>query len=203
MKSIFARHGTVDVLITDNGPQFTSSKFKQFTKDWEIMYKTSSPYYPKSNGLAGSAVKVTKNIIKKCIESGEDIYKGLLAYRATPLASGLSPAEMLMGRRIKTTLPASECMFKTKSHKKVFKDSQKRKEKQKKYHDRFSKNLKPLKTGDHVHMQDHTTGLWKHNATVMNEVSPRLYNIQTDNGVVYRRNRINRKPFSSVQASEN
>ena len=118
------------------------------------MHKTSSPHYPKSNGLAESAVKVTKIIIKKCIESGEDIYKGLLAYRATPLASGLSPAEMLMGRRIKTTLPASECMFKTKSHKKVFKDSQKRKEKQKKYHDRFSKNLKPLKTGDHVRMQD-------------------------------------------------
>ena len=101
MKSIFARHGTVDVLITDNGPQFTSSEFKQFTKYWEIMHKTSSPHYPKSNGLAESAVKVIKNIIKKCIESGEDIYKGILAYRATPLASGLSPAEMLMGRRIR------------------------------------------------------------------------------------------------------
>ena len=88
-------------------------------------------------------------------------------------------------------------MFKTKSHKKLFKDSQKRKEKQKKYHYRFSKNLKPLKTGDRVRMQDHTTGLWKHNTTVMNEVAPRSYNIQTDNGVVYRRNRINLKPFST------
>jgi hypothetical protein len=47
------------------------------------------------------AVKTVKNILKK----EQDPTKALLAYRSTPLASGYSPAELLMGRKIKSTIP--------------------------------------------------------------------------------------------------
>ena len=47
------------------------------------------------------AVKTVKNILKK----EQDPTKALLAYRSTPLASGYSPAELLMGRKIMSTIP--------------------------------------------------------------------------------------------------
>ena len=50
MKDMFARHGIPERLIADNMP-FSSLKFKNFASDWEIEVVTSSPHYPKSNGL--------------------------------------------------------------------------------------------------------------------------------------------------------
>ena len=197
MKSMLARFGTVDILVTDNGPQFSSSEFKKFTEDWEIQHITSSPYYAKSNGLAESSVKTAKNILKKCVDSGQDIYKGLLAYRSSPLESGLSPAQLLMGRRIKTTLPAHQKMYQS-NNKDLVKKMKMQKLKQKEYYDRQSCELPKLSVGDRVCIHDHSTGEWRQRATVVEEVAPRSYNLKTDDGVTYRRNRIDIKRFDST-----
>ncbi|CAB3262453.1 unnamed protein product [Arctia plantaginis] len=63
---------------------------------------TSSPYYSQSNGLAENAVKIAKHLIKK---NEDNIDKALLEYRSTPLENGFSPAELLMGRKLRTFLP--------------------------------------------------------------------------------------------------
>ena len=47
------------------------------------------------------AVKIVKTILKR----KKDPAKALLAHRSTPLACGFSPAELLMGRRLRTSIP--------------------------------------------------------------------------------------------------
>ena len=37
----FARHGISDEVMSDNGPQFTSEQFKQFSKTWEFEHVRS------------------------------------------------------------------------------------------------------------------------------------------------------------------
>ncbi|UYV63487.1 hypothetical protein LAZ67_2004238 [Cordylochernes scorpioides] len=54
-----------------------------------------------SNGMAEAGVKIAKLILKK----NQDPSLGLLEYRSTPLENGYSPAELLMGRKLRTTLP--------------------------------------------------------------------------------------------------
>ncbi len=94
------------MVVSDNGPQFSSSMFKRFASDWEFQHVTSSPRHPKSNGMAESAVKVVKGLFKKTYLADEDPYLALLAYRSTPSTNDdQSPAEELFGRTTRTNLP--------------------------------------------------------------------------------------------------
>lgn len=52
LKSLFARHGIPNIFVSDNGPPFSSKEFKVFCREWEIKHVTSSPFLPRSNGLA-------------------------------------------------------------------------------------------------------------------------------------------------------
>lgn len=74
LKSNFSRYGIPKVVYSDNGPQFTSLQFKKFTKTWNFNHITSSPYYPKSNGMAERYVQTFKNMLKKADYAGTDIY---------------------------------------------------------------------------------------------------------------------------------
>ncbi|CAL8069840.1 unnamed protein product [Orchesella dallaii] len=106
LKVFFSRHGVPEEVISDNGPQFhplKTSPFQQFAREYGFLHSTSSPRYPQSNGFAENGVKIVKNLLKK----NTDWYKALLEYRASPLANGFSPAELLMGRRIRSTLPVN------------------------------------------------------------------------------------------------
>ena len=104
-KSIFARHGIPEVVITNNGPQFASADYKKFAQSYQFEHITSSPNYPQGNGEAERGVQIVKNLLKK----SEDpyMYLALMAYRSTPLEVGYSPSELLMSRRLRTTVPIS------------------------------------------------------------------------------------------------
>ena len=101
MKSIFARHGIPNEVVSDNGPQFSSNVFHSFAGEYGFVHTTSSPRYPQGNGEAERAVRTIKHILDKA----KDPYLGLLAYRSTPLRNGYSPSELLMNRRLRTTVP--------------------------------------------------------------------------------------------------
>ena len=60
LNSQFPRNGIPDVVISDNGPQFTSSEFAQFRREWGFEHKTSSPGHQQAFVQAESAVKTAR-----------------------------------------------------------------------------------------------------------------------------------------------
>ena len=75
---------------------FNSLKFKSFASDWEIEVVTSSPHYPKSNGLVERNVQTMKRLLKKADESKQDAFLALLEFRNSPISGmEVSPAELL------------------------------------------------------------------------------------------------------------
>ena len=98
--SMFATHGLLEVLVSDNGSVFTSAEFVRRTV---MKYLTSVPYQPTSNGLAERAVKTIKTALKKATTGTSleiRISRFLFQYRLTPhTTTGDSPAELIMNGR--------------------------------------------------------------------------------------------------------
>ncbi|UYV66983.1 K02A2.6-like [Cordylochernes scorpioides] len=106
LRQVFARFGLPELLVTDNGRQFVSKEFEEFTKMNGIRHTKTSPYNPSTNGLAERYVREFKTSLRK--NSGKDsletnLERFLLAQRAFPqTVMKESPAELLMKRRLKT-----------------------------------------------------------------------------------------------------
>ena len=187
-KSVFARHGIPERVISDNGPQYSSNEFRQFAKQWGFRHQTNSPGYPQSNGLAERTVQ-TINLLKKSKVGGEDPYLALLASRNTPFEGQKSPMQLLINRRGRTTLPTATKMFKPRLTSPIkFLDTRKNEQaKQKRYYDRSAHPLSPMKSGDQVRIRQHN--LWKPAVVLKPADSQRSYTVRTDEGGEYRRNR--------------
>ena len=65
LKSIFACHWIPEVVVSDNGPQYSSKAFEEFSGEYEFEHVTSSPKFPQANGEAERAVKTTKQLLEK------------------------------------------------------------------------------------------------------------------------------------------
>lgn len=102
-KSHFACHRIPDLLITDNGPQFSSKTFSEFSADYQFQHYTSSPHYPRSKGKAEKVVQTVKNLLCKAQADKRNFHLALPTNDSTG-----SPAQHLMGRRTKNLLPTAE-----------------------------------------------------------------------------------------------
>ncbi|XP_053326251.1 uncharacterized protein K02A2.6-like [Spea bombifrons] len=144
--------------------------------------------YPESNGLIEKSVGIVKKLMQKSEESKSEFYKALLAYRSTPLACGYSPAQLLMGRRLRTNLPMKDDLLarRTGAQVKQFKENQK--EKQKVYFDSRVKSLPELHKGEKVRIKD-KDNTWTQKGSIDEQVQPRSYTIRTEEGRIIRRNR--------------
>lgn len=101
----FARFGIPNICHTDNGAQFTSKEYMDFASQFGFTHTTSSPYHSQGNGRAEAAVKVSKSMLKK----SDDLQTALLNYRNTPpKGHTYSPAQRMMSRRTRTTLPTHD-----------------------------------------------------------------------------------------------
>ena len=147
LKKQFARFGIPCQIVSDGGPQYSSSEFEVFVKDWGIIHHITSPNHPNSNGKAESGVKVIKNMMIKTLQSGTDQNIAILEQRNTPRQdTGLSPSEMMFGRQSRTMLPSMKQLLKPNG-KRI-----KRKNVIKRNYDKRAKDLPKLNTGKSVYL---------------------------------------------------
>ena len=109
LRHMFATHGIPEQLVSDNGPQFTSTEFVEFVKANGIKHTKSSPYHPATNGKAERFVRTFKEAMKTGRSGGltlaHQLDNFLLTYRTTPHSTtGVPPCELLMGRSLHTRL---------------------------------------------------------------------------------------------------
>ena len=157
-------------------------------------YQTSSPRFPQSNSFVERMVKT----VKKLLQQSDHPCLALLTFRSTSLPwCNLSPAELLMGRRLRTQLPQTPQHLKpTWSYLTQFRKKDKRfKETQKRNFDRHhhAKELPDLPDGQTVWI---TSGATPVKGTVISSQSeqPRSYNVRADAGLL-QRNRIHLNPL--------
>ena len=177
LKQHFPRHGLPNTVVSDNGPQFDSDEFHRFACEWEFDHVTSSPGRAQSNGLAESAVKTVKRLMRRAHEDGRDPWLALLDQRNTPTERmSSSPAQRLMSRRTRTLLPARETLLKPQLAESVQEERNKIKRKQAFYYNRNAKDLPPLERGDIVQLKPLSNAKepWK-KATAQEEVNVRSY----------------------------
>lgn len=71
LRSIFASYGLPEEVVSDNGPQFTSSEFKQFFRGNGIRQTLTPAYHPSSNGAVERSVRPVKSALMKQVLAEE------------------------------------------------------------------------------------------------------------------------------------
>jgi hypothetical protein len=104
MKNIFARHGIPMLCVSDGGPCYRSAEFQTFASTYGFQHRMSSPRFSQANGAAERAVQTAKSLLRRA----DDQFLALLAYRTTPIVDGYSPAQLLMGRQLRSTVPTTQ-----------------------------------------------------------------------------------------------
>ena len=101
----FAHFGYPNTLVTDNATTFMSQEFQAWCKQRGIVHLTRAPYHPATNGAAERLIQSFKQALRKSsLPPKEALQEFLMQYRRIPFASGLSPSELLNGRRIRTKI---------------------------------------------------------------------------------------------------
>ena len=106
LRDIFSTYGFPQMVVSDNGPQFTSSAFQNFLSENHIIHHKSPPYHPATNSLAENMVKSVKAHLKK---HNTDIYRSipdfLMTYRNIPhTTTGVAPAHLILAQAPRTHL---------------------------------------------------------------------------------------------------
>ena len=190
LKEIVSRFGIPEVVRSDNGPQFRSRKFAEFSHNWTFLHNTSSPKYPQRNSLAERSIQTAKLLLTKSLKTGEDPYLALLEYRNTSVNNFATPAQLLMSRNIRSTIPVTRDHLQAKLIDVAqFKEKRLREhQNQKSYYDVGTKQLSELQEREVVRVKEGKE--WKPAVVVKKETQPRSYIIKQQNGGNVRRNRI-------------
>ena len=131
----------------------------------------------------------------KCKANGQNFDLALLALRATPLDTTLqSPAEILNGRKYRTTVPSMPSTVDAEKHVATRNHLQKRQQKSASYYNRSVREKPELVVGQCVRLLDLKRKVWEPATITGIADTPRSYIVQRlEGGVPLRRNRIHIK----------
>jgi len=187
LMSWFTTFGIPDEISSDGGPPFNSSKYDNFCKSWGIKKRLSSAHYSQSNGRAEAAVKSMKRILRGNLNSltGEvDTHKAacaIMTHRNTPSRdTGLSPAEMIYGHRIRDHIPNK---FRSRREEwiKIPQNIDRTSPTENKQESR--RLLPPLSEGDRVMVQNQIGNKpkrWSKTGTILEVMPHRQYKVRLD-----------------------
>ena len=154
LRSMFARYGVPEVVVTDNGPTFTSAEFGDFMRMNGVRHKRTPPYHSASNGQVERCVRTLKESLSRSELSGEKrtlrhrLDNFLFAYRNTPhTVTGKTPAELFLRRAPRTRLSLLKPSLKPQVEKKQ--------EQQKTSHDGKQPKLREFQSGQPVLVRNH------------------------------------------------
>lgn len=205
LKGVFARWGIPLKLVSDNGPQFSAKEFADFAENYGFEHHTTSPHHHQANGAAEKAVQTAKKILKQ-----KDPFLALMTYRATPVkATGYSPAQLAMGRQIRTRLPVLQSKMNTEwpKHSEVQRNDERAKSTYSHYYRRGNHIMPDVKIGENVRIKTDEEKQWSAPAKVVGKPAnaPRSVLVRCQNGNVVRRNRrhVQCIPNTHAQTSPN
>ena len=111
LRRLMVTFGVPVEISSDGGPEFAAKETEAFFQRWGIRHRLSSVSFPQSNGRAELAVKTAKRLLMENVApngklDNDGIVRALLTYRNTPdPGCKLSPAQILLGRQLRDTLP--------------------------------------------------------------------------------------------------
>lgn len=189
LRVMFACHGLPDLVVSDNGPAFVSGSFKDFLRQNGIRQILTPPYHPASNGAAERAVQTIKLKLKKAAVGSFQcqLARILLNYRTTPHeTTGCTPAELLMGRKLKTAL--------TLLHPNLRSSISKKQLIQKMAHDKGARLIPTVQPGDAVYARNFRQGPPWVPATVTDTPSDHITDVTLPDGRCWRRHEGHLRP---------
>ena len=182
LRTLFATHGIPSIIVSDNGSPFTSSEFAEFTKKNGIRHVKVSTYHPSSNRMAERAVRTFKEGMKKLGNSQSiqcRMARVLFQYRITPHSTtGVSPAELLMGQRIRSHLDLVQPNLSNQVELKQ--------EAQKQYHDRHAKS-RVFELGNKVFVKNPSSGPPWLSGDIIQIRGPVSYTVKLSDGRIMRK----------------
>lgn len=205
LREWFMIFGAPKELASDGGPAFMAEVTQSFMKNWGIRHRLSSVAFPHSNCRAEVAVKTAKRLIRDNVgpHGSLDTDKfacALMQYRNTPLqAVNLSPAQILLGRRIRDFFPFVNSSCKLRKEWRITADDRekalaRRHVTQREQLSMRAHELKPLDIGESVLMQNQTGNhpiRWDRTGIIVEKgPGPRQYYVRADgSGRISLRNR--------------
>ena len=174
----FATYGLPYIIVSDNGPSFTSKEFKTFIHKNGIKHITTAHYHSSSNGAAERVVQTFQSAMRKIVAENSNvpikmlISRFLFSYCNTPhTQTGKSPSELLFNRKVNTRLSL------LKFNRSIVNDKEK-----------FAKSevLKPLRIfypGNQVWLRNYRRGDKWIKGTIISKVGTVMYKVNCCNEI--------------------
>jgi hypothetical protein len=102
-RDVLARFGIPQVVVTDNGTQFTDKRFREFLIAINTKQRFTSVEHPQTNGQAEAANRVILRGLRRRLDDNkkrwvEELHSVLWAYRTTPHSTtGETPFRLVYG----------------------------------------------------------------------------------------------------------